>query len=766
MHSHIDVGYTERQEKMTVYQADFIKQAVECALSPEQEGRGEKAKFKFTAEGFWAVAQYIERYGDAGKRRLAEAAATGYLEITAGYLHFAELLNYDNLNRSLDYAADFKRENGITDTHVAMAADINGFSYGYAEALYGHGVRYLSANINTHHGGPPFSKPLVPFYWKTHKGNRILVWNGLTYHKANLLGLIPGSTPICDPGVPGMRVEETGFVEVSEPEDYAEKRIFAMIEGLEAQGYAYDFLPIMGSALYTDNSPASDGHCALIEKWNKKHGDRIEIVTATLAEFFAHLEKYGGEIREYSGDWNDWWTDGVLSTPSELRLFRNAQRTLKQIDMLDPEYKIIDKPVRDEIAGKLIMYAEHTWGHSASHTAPGKFLVQQLDFRKTNYAVAADILAGRAMDGLCRKLGEGEFTARRPFVYEVINPHAYGVTAAVYVPTDFWEEARFTSGKYYIKMGGKKITAQRTFTLRGSLTVAVITLKARERVKLELIFGESAEGGNCLNDAGDTFSNKYYSFRFGADGVSGIINKATGKELLLQQGRKLGQPIYQVFPGGDRGAAAGFGYSARKKPESKIYEGALKKIYIAETGPVFTVIRAEYRTEGAKSSTVEYRLFNELARIEISADFAKELVTDPEGLYVTLPFQNGEWYIDKPGTLIKPGYQLPDTCCDYYPVDRGVILFDGQSAVTVNTPDSPMLTFGALKLWNFSKTIEPAGCAYSWILNNKWETNFRAACAGFLETRYVIEIVSGITSAAEAERTLEKNDIDVLCLRK
>ena len=51
-HSHIDIGYTERQEKMALYQADFIRQAVDCALSPRQAGRDARSKFKFTAEGF------------------------------------------------------------------------------------------------------------------------------------------------------------------------------------------------------------------------------------------------------------------------------------------------------------------------------------------------------------------------------------------------------------------------------------------------------------------------------------------------------------------------------------------------------------------------------------------------------------------------------------------------------------------------------------------------------------------------------------------
>ena len=52
---------------MAVYQADFIRQAVDCALPDRQTGRDSRCKFKFTAEGFWAVEQYLKRYGKEGK---------------------------------------------------------------------------------------------------------------------------------------------------------------------------------------------------------------------------------------------------------------------------------------------------------------------------------------------------------------------------------------------------------------------------------------------------------------------------------------------------------------------------------------------------------------------------------------------------------------------------------------------------------------------------------------------------------------------------
>ncbi|WP_171691426.1 glycoside hydrolase family 38 N-terminal domain-containing protein [Paenibacillus germinis] len=186
-HSHIDIGYTERQEVITEYHKQFLEQAVDMALSLEQQTRDSHSRFKFMCEGFWAVEQYLSKTGSVGKSRLVEALKNGSLELSATYLHMTELLDEGHMRDILKPVAEFAREVGVP-LLSAMSCDVNGFSWGMADALYDAGVKYLSTNINTHHGACPFGKPNVPFYWESPKGNRILVWNGLTYHKANLLG--------------------------------------------------------------------------------------------------------------------------------------------------------------------------------------------------------------------------------------------------------------------------------------------------------------------------------------------------------------------------------------------------------------------------------------------------------------------------------------------------------------------------------------------------------------------------------------------------
>ena len=47
---------------------------------------------------------------------------------------------------------------------IAMSCDVNGFLVGHVLMLSTmQAFRYLSTNINTHHGGYPFNKPLTAF---------------------------------------------------------------------------------------------------------------------------------------------------------------------------------------------------------------------------------------------------------------------------------------------------------------------------------------------------------------------------------------------------------------------------------------------------------------------------------------------------------------------------------------------------------------------------------------------------------------------------
>ena len=80
----------------------------------------------------------------------------------------------------------------------------------------------------------------------------------------------------------------------------------------------------------------------------------------------------------YSGDWTDWWADGVGSTPAEVKLYREAARKYNLCKKLDTDGTLGDKVLMDKAAEALMLYSEHTWGYSSSVSEPWESLSTSL----------------------------------------------------------------------------------------------------------------------------------------------------------------------------------------------------------------------------------------------------------------------------------------------------------------------------------------------------------------------------------------------------
>lgn len=746
-HSHIDLGFTDRQEVIADYHRQFVRQAVEFALAPAQNRRAPEGRFKYTIEGFWSLEQFLRSASGGERRRLVRALKSGLIELTAGYFHLTELLDLELLRGTLEPTQRFARREGI-DVVACMSCDVNGFSWGFADLLADVGVKYLSTNINTHHGGAPLGKPLTPFHWEAPSGRRLLVWNGLAYHRANVLGLMGYYSPDTDLGFPGLEVPPTHRWEDVRDISMAERKLLPTLAHLERTGYPYDFLPLMGNALYTDNGPAGDQYCELLSEWNAKYGDRIRLRTATLAEFFRHLERTVPDIPTHRGDWTDWWSDGVAATPLDTLIFRNAQRTRHLVRRLDPDYRAVSREQIEAIDRRLALYAEHTFGYS--NTASHSLLTHQVFLRKSMQAVHADELAGEALVQALRHRGEGEFNARRPLAYRVLNPLDRPVKAVVPLPVDYWEEPVVGGGVRVLTAGGTPLPCQVEPAPRGRVIATLVELPAGGEVALRV---EPGAAPAARSGQAEGFANEFYRVTWDAQrGLFSLVEAITGRELLGTEPGGLGCPVYQLFPNGDRGAAAGFGYKPRTIPKGQIAVGRCRGVKRTTTGDVFERWEFDYEVAGTTSYVLGATFYRDLPQIELAARVVKTDVTDPEGLYIVFPLAlEGVWHLDKPGGPVRPGLdQLPGSCCDYYCLQAGAALIGRELGVAWTTLDAPLVHVGKIRLWDYSTTIEPTGALYSWLTNNKWDTNFRLTCGGRYEFRYVLEVSPRFAQPAEA----------------
>ncbi len=775
-HSHIDIGFTDRQEAIAGYHRDFIAQAAALATSPAQASRPVEARFKFTCEGFWALEQYLRSASSAEVQALLDAFASGCLELTALRFHLSELLDEGHLRDSLAPARDFARRHGVP-LDCAMSCDINGLPWAFIDLLAESGVRYLSTNLNAHHGGYPLGGPLQPFWWESPRGRRVLVWNGLAYHRANFLGLMGGTVPDGRIGIPAVdRGRSDAEIEGSGREvdvrdiSFAERKVFELVNALERSGHPRRFLPVMGSGICTDNSPPGDDCCRLIAGWNAKHGDRVLIRTATLREFFAHLEANEPSIPVQRGDWPDWWADGLASAPRDTAIFRHAQRTKNLIERLDPEAKVVPVDERAALGASLGLYAEHTFGHS--ETFSGSLLTQQVFARKSMLAAEADTSVNGAFDRVRTALGEGQVRAGRPFRFIVVNPHPAPHTAVASLPLDWWESPAVHAG-FAVRDGqGNVLPHQLEKIARGWCAHVVVTLPPSGRLELALDFSPpAATPAPTVTQGKDRFANAHYAVGFdGERGLTSLRDTATGSELVDQTaGQALGAPVWQHFPGGDRNAAGGYLMAPRTIPRSVVYHGRLVARRCTANGPVYREWELDYAVLGAHRYTLQVRCLHALPQLALTAKVHKVATRDPEGFYVSFPFAmpGGTWHLDRAGGSIRPGVdQIPGSCCDYYAVLDGAACCGAATGVAWTTLDAPLVQLGRLRLWEFGTTIEPHGALYSWVANNKWECNYPIYIADNCEFRYLVTFGAGLRGPSDALDEVRRATVPFVALRQ
>ncbi|MBI4889247.1 MAG: hypothetical protein HY821_01400 [Acidobacteria bacterium] len=736
-HSHIDVGYTERQEVIASYHQQFLRQALESALSPRQKDRASECRFRFTMEGFWQVEQFLNSASAADRARFIQAMRDDLLELTAFYFHLTELPDQELLRTSLKYSAAFAKAEKLQLT-AAMACDINGFSWGMSEVRAEGGIRYLSTNINPHHGGYPFGKPLVPFWWETPSGRRLLVWSGMAYHKANLFGLMGRSAPAGDPGIPGFYLPgPDGFFDTTTT-DVAERKLFPFLQWLEQSGYPYDFLPLMGSGTYTDNSPPNEDYCSILAQWNSRFGSQVRVRSATLGEFFTRLESVSSSLPVHRGEWTDWWSDGVASSPEDTTLYRNALRARRLVTRLDPQARLVPPADLDAIDRKLLLYAEHTFGYS--NTAVPTLLSDQVFKRKSLHAIQADELASAALNRILAQRGEGEFAAGRPFSYTLLNPSSERVRAAVALPVDFFETPFLLRGFEVRDAQGRVMPHQLEPSPRGRSVFVFCELEPNARRRLELV--PAAESNATESPAGASFENEFYRIAWSQQsGIVSWTHRPTGTELLATQRGGLGCPVYQIFPKATR-YEAGKVSGERHRPAAEVSFGNVTAIRRASSGPIFERWIFTYSVSGTTEASVELVCYRNLPHIDLTFRAIKTNVADPEGLYAHFPLAlpNARWYFDKPGAVIRPGIdQLPGACCDYYCLQKGAALSAPGLGVAWATLDAPLVHLNGLNLWHFTTQSSGEGPLYSWLTNNKWETNFRLYLGGGYSFRYRLE---------------------------
>ncbi|SIQ22474.1 glycoside hydrolase family 38 N-terminal domain-containing protein [Halanaerobium kushneri] len=764
-HSHTDIGFTAEQNIIKLRHVNYIRKVIEMLSKESLEG------YKWNCETFWSVEEFLKKAQSDELKQFIKYVIEGKIGLSASYLNFTELLDYKVLNNLTKRAVDFSKENSI-NLETALTADINGYSWGFSEILYSNGIKNLYSCTHSHHGMFPIGRRQFPFYWKTPKENKVLVWNGDHYMFGNDLGIGP---------IHGKFIDDELDLNQMEPFSIAEVRIPRYLEKLEEENYPFDFVPITVSGKVIDNAPPNENIIKMIKKWNKSYGDKIFLKMVTIDEVFQKIRNTDVKIPVYSGDWPDWWTDGVISTARTTSTFRLAQRKLKYYRNLLDKYNTKDDTKIRKAEKLLGLYAEHTWGHHQSVSHPYLNKVNIISETKKQYATQAYNYISKITNELL--ISEGILNAQliNSKKIKIVNPMPFKVNKLYKFPIS----ESIKNNEKMVGIINKKIPKKQYFDKESNSLFMNICVEAKKTKTIDIqkkyensqisrssfdmrgnvsyrdksgiiVDTELKSNLNCKSESGEHFlETPYVKLEWEKEkGITKWFDKKNKISLLSDERvHNPFTPIYEMNPAKNEEDIIKTRVSMgrnRKNCQVNRFIGKFTGLRSIKENKLFTEVELKYSSPGLKHYLLKIRAYHYKPQADCTIRFLKTCNWEAENLYISLPFSAdsskiNNIFLHKTGGQIEPWKdQLPGTLTDFYCVQEGFSIITKNSGITVATPDTPIIHIGDLKYRNrllkgSKKLKKLKKNVYAWALSNYWETNFKAEIGGFYQFEFLIK---------------------------
>jgi hypothetical protein len=719
---HNDIGYTDLQpnvEELDTRNLDGVLGII--ARFPF---------YKFNLETGWLVENYLRSRKAARAQQLMALAAHNQVGINALYLNLMSgLCTGEELHRSLYFTKSLQRKYGVplkfaclTDTpsHTAFLpslladAGVSGFALGSNQT---RGPQLQNSTLNED----------SPFYWEGLDGRRVMSWFARSYLQFDRLA---GDEKTLD------RIERT---------------IPQFLARYRRPGYPVDAVLLYG--LYTDNAGIREGGAELLKAWNEAY-EFPKFVPATDADYYAYIAKnFAGKLPTFRGDGGAYWEDGAASTALETTLNRDSQRVLPAAEMaaalasaFDPALAYPTEELRDAWKN-LLFYDEHTWGAHNSISQPERQDVrEQWEFKRA-YAWRAHWAARNLLLHSLNRLVQ-QISLEGPTLF-VFNPDLWPRSDVVEIELD-------SSREVVDLASGKPVAVEEVH--RGS-GYRVVRFLAEKVPGLGYRAYAVRRAGTALPPvgSGNGWEIESRHYRVVLDPATGaiaqLIDKALGRDLVDHQAPyKLNELLY--VSGGERSRILQ-DLTTLKLAQLEVTGQSGAKL--VENRGRRIVIRAQARN--VPSLETEVRVYDELKRVDIVNRIRKDEVLAKEAVYFAFPFRVSppELAYQIQNGLVRPNAdQLPGACREWFTTQNLVVARDAGVTIGWATPDAPLVTLTDINRGLWLRQLEVTnGHVFSYVMNNYWFTNYKAAQGGEFTFRYAIS-----SGAALSESELARFDAE------
>jgi hypothetical protein len=716
-HTHLDIGYTHVQDEVERLQWAHLEQALE--LGAANDTLPEEAGFVWHPEGVWAIESYLATQPTARRNALLEGIRRGWIHVDGLYANLLTgLATGEALFRTVQPARRVTREAGVP-LRSAMFSDIPGMSWGVVPTLAQTGVRYLSLGPNRGHRIGSFLDTWAdrPFWWESPSGReRVLTW-------------VHGG---------GYSIFHTGLGYEHLEKRLDEELLLAYADTLAARGWPHGIAGVRYN-IGSDNGPPDSTLSATVAAWNERHVTP-RLVVASVTELFEELESRAGDVLPVvRGDLTGYWEDGAASSARETAMARRAAESLVQTEALATMTGVALPPdVVDAAWREVLLFLEHTWGSWNSVSEPAaEFTISQWD-RKKSFAENAAYQAGKLRR---RVLGAGSSPdppAPGLAALEILNSTQWRRSEVVILPA---AEAAVISGVR--RADGSEAETQRLAD--GTLALLARDVPPWSAERYRLVPGSDAGSPPSEVPSGRDQVMDNGVVRLELDLESGGIRSLQ----LASEGREL-VPSGQVMDE--------YLYVAGRDPAAAV-SGGPARVRLTDDGPlVWTAVvsREAPGTHGGIETRV--RLFAGSERVEITHRFDKTMTWEPEAVLLRFPvaLDSAETVVGGPwGAWRADADQAPGANRNYATIDRWADLHDEARGLQFISVDIPGIQLGSIgtdaTVVGWRKATDPAPVLYSYVMNNYWETNYRAGQDGEHELRYTLRPHAGFDEA-EAER--------------
>ena len=728
-HAHTDIGYTRPQSEILAEHLRYIDYALDYC--DQTDSLPDDAKFRWTCESAWVVREYLRTRPRSQVERFKKRIGEGRIEVTGMYFNMAEIADE---NIMFDFFQPLKeiKSNGI-NVKAVMQDDVNGVAWCLPDYLKSTGIRLLNMGINETRSILPFKIPTC-FWWEAPSGARLLAFRSDHYMTGNFFGL-------------------------PEQESFNPDRVFEYLVNLERNNYPFDRISVQFSGYFTDNSPPSTGACEIIKAWNEKY-ESPKLRLSTTSEFFEYVDKnYSSSLPVYRKAWLDWWTDGYGSTSRETAEVRKVQN-LKQVDEgLFAMVSMLGGDLSNDLENKLqhisenaLFFDEHTCGADESVDHPFSENSTRQWLQKGAYAWEAlkkvTLLNEDAMGRIQPYLKKASF----PVIY-VVNSMGWNRSGVVEL---FIDNQIIPPRKKFkiIDLASQNEAPVQSLRSRSegvywAIMVEDIPALGWKAFKIEVSKDDIDEPA-VENLKTEILENQYYRLTFDKSigAIGSLYDKDIRRDLVDPENPwKIGQLVRETLP--DRN-------TMNKPSHSSVWNVKMEK---GADGDLWQAVKFSADMDGfekgsdqsPKGLEWEIRLYKNSKLIEFHFLGRKEILTDPEALYVTFPFSlpDSRIVFETIGGALTQGQQLPGSSSDWNVAQNYAAVRSREGQIIVVSNEIPLWQFGGFNMGQFERNPKPGKpWLYSWVMNNYWFTNFRAFQEGNFYWTYQLTTMTDTTNTA------------------